>query len=398
MMKQEREAYCQRLVASLEEHGIQITGPVRGAFATIPRHRFVSSYYQQQASPSGLEWRRIDATESQEWFEQIYSLNPLITRVDEDGFPMSSSSDPTIMASMLDSLEVGRGQHVLEIGTGTGYNAALLAHLVGDPKLVTTIDIDPALIEEAHSNLEKTVGPGMTVVTGDGLQGHATNAPYDRIMATVSTSCVPEAWDQQLTPGGILICILQPAGAGCGGVLKAVKAANTGRMSGHIMRVATFMPAHQGRRKARRTIPLGYPLQASFPLEKAWFDPSSSSLFLDFDFQFYLYLMLPDFTTVQVQYKDETDFRTVISTEPASQGYVAFVPSSEQYQVELHGPSGYAQWNRLVQVSTFFRTLGQPKIADYRFEMDQAGQRLSLQRGQSLLYPFTTEVSRKKAT
>jgi hypothetical protein len=112
----------------------------------------------------------------------------------------------------------------------------------------------------------------------------------------------------------------------------------------------------------------------------------------DFDFQFYLYLMLPDFTTVQVQYKDDTDFRTVISTEPASRGYVSFIPNGEQYQVEIHGPNGYVQWNRLVQVYTFFGTLGKPKIADYSFEMDQAGQRLSLQRGQSLLYPFATEL------
>jgi hypothetical protein len=132
-------------------------------------------------------------------------------------------------------------------------------------------------------------------------------------------------------PGGVLVCVLQPPGSGCGGVLKAVKSAVTSRMSGHIMRVAVFMPAHQGRRKARRAISMGYPLVASFPLEKTWFDPSFSSLFFDFDFQFYLYLMLPDFTTVQVQYKDDTDFRTVISTEPASRGYVSFVPNGEQY-------------------------------------------------------------------
>jgi len=161
-------------------------------------------------------------------------------------------------------------------------------------------------------------------------------------------------------------------------------------MGGHIVHVAAFMPAHQGKRPARRTIALGSPKVSSFWLEKQWFDPTNAGLFLDGDFQFYLYQTLPDFTAIFLQTARHAQTRLVVSTGKPREGYVAFVQDGEGYQVEIHGSGGYAQWNQLVQVYTFFGVLGRPKITDYGFEMDRQGQRLSLQRGKSLLFPFMT--------
>lgn len=70
------------------------------------------------------------------------------------------------MAQMLEAFDLQSGMHVLEIGTGTGYNAALLAHLAGDPHLVTTMDIDGSAIERAKHVIPQVVGEGMTIVRG----------------------------------------------------------------------------------------------------------------------------------------------------------------------------------------------------------------------------------------
>ena len=73
----------------------------------------------------------------------VYSDEALITRRDDEGMPTSSASQPSVVAMMLEALDLEPGMRVLEIGAGTGYNAALMAEMVGDAGLVTTIDIDP---------------------------------------------------------------------------------------------------------------------------------------------------------------------------------------------------------------------------------------------------------------
>ncbi len=77
----------------------------------------------------------------------MYQNQALTTQVDARGLPTSSSSQPAVMALMLSYLDVKPGMRILEIGTGTGYNAALLVRLTGDPRLVTTLEIDSTLIK-----------------------------------------------------------------------------------------------------------------------------------------------------------------------------------------------------------------------------------------------------------
>ena len=110
----------------------------------------------------------------------------------------STVSAPVIVATMLELLALRPGLRVLEIGTGSGYNAALLASLVGDASLVTTIDIDERLVVAARSRLTALGWGGVTVVAGDGWEGVADGAPYDRIVATVGVSDVAPAWVAQL--------------------------------------------------------------------------------------------------------------------------------------------------------------------------------------------------------
>jgi protein-L-isoaspartate(D-aspartate) O-methyltransferase len=176
--------------------GLGAEGAVGDAFAAVPREAFVPEW----VSRVGLA--------------KIYEPGAvLVTQTDDAGRPTSSSSAPSIMAPMLSSLDVQPGHRVLEIGAGTGYNAALLAHLVGPKGRVTTIDVDPKLTRRARQALA-SVGVKVKVIDGDGRDGWPAGAPYDRIIATVASPTVPRTWYDQLTDGGLLEFPYQVVGLG----------------------------------------------------------------------------------------------------------------------------------------------------------------------------------------
>jgi protein-L-isoaspartate(D-aspartate) O-methyltransferase len=142
------------------------------------------------------------------WMTAVYSNDFIITQIDDgavDGAEdcTSSSSMPVIMLGMLNHLDAREGQQVLEIGTGTGYNAALLAHRLGAGNVVS-IEIDPEIAQQARTNLAKA-GRDVRVITGDGATGYPPGAPYDRIIATCSVETVPWAWVAQTRPGGVIV-------------------------------------------------------------------------------------------------------------------------------------------------------------------------------------------------
>ena len=122
-----------------------------------------------------------------------------------DGRPISSSSQPAIMAIMLEQLALQPGQRVLEIGAGTGYNAALIAHIVGKAGCVVTIDIDEDLVLIARQHLAAAGFDSVDVRCADGGYGHPEAAPYDRIILTASAWDITPAWFEQLAVGGQLV-------------------------------------------------------------------------------------------------------------------------------------------------------------------------------------------------
>jgi len=109
------------------------------------------------------------------------------------------------MATMLAQLNVGPGMSVLEIGAGTGYNAALLAYLVGLHGRVVSVDIDADVAAEAEQHLAAAGVDGVRVLCGDGWDGAPDAAPFDRIEVTVGAWDVSRHWVEQLRPGGILV-------------------------------------------------------------------------------------------------------------------------------------------------------------------------------------------------
>ena len=131
----------------------------------------------------------------------------------EGGTATSSASQPSMVAIMLEQLAVRPGHRVLEIGAGTGYNAALLAHLVGPGGTVTTVDIDPGLVDAAAAHLRAAGVSQVDLQCGDGAVGHPAGAPYDRIVLTVASADVRPEWVAQLAPGGRLLLPLELRGS-----------------------------------------------------------------------------------------------------------------------------------------------------------------------------------------
>lgn len=122
---------------------------------------------------------------------------------------LSCASVPSVVAMMLVQLDVRRGDNILEIGAGTGYNAALLAELAGAPGRVTSIDIDSDVALHARTMLDRAGYEHVHVIERDGLTGAPENAPYDRMLAAVGLWDVPTAWWDQLREGGRLVLPLR---------------------------------------------------------------------------------------------------------------------------------------------------------------------------------------------
>ncbi len=141
--------------------------------------------------------------------EALDAYTAYVTKRAADGRSLSSASAPTVVALMLDQLDVRPGHRVLEIGTGTGYNAALLSHLVGRNGHVVTVDIDPDATTRARTALDTTGHAGVDVITGDGADGAHGLGEFDRIVITAGAWDVPPAWTEQLAPDGRLVLPLR---------------------------------------------------------------------------------------------------------------------------------------------------------------------------------------------
>lgn len=201
----------QTLIEQLVDKGALTTPEWKTAFEQIPRHLFAPKF----TLPDNLGGQSHDVADSarrQEWLRAVYHDEALLTDFDEQRVLVSSCSAPTVVATMLEQSQATEGDSVLEIGTGTGWTAALLSHRLGSGS-VTSVDVNPAYVAQASQRLAVlSLAPRLAV--SDGYLGYPERAPYDRIIATASLRKVPPAWLAQTRPGGTILTDIRGAFAG----------------------------------------------------------------------------------------------------------------------------------------------------------------------------------------
>ncbi|GHF76986.1 O-methyltransferase [Kitasatospora xanthocidica] len=182
-----------------------------------------------------------------------YSDNPTYTKTDGSGTQISAASQPTIVALMLEQLDAQPGEHIFEAGAGTGVNAAYMATIVGPDGHVVAVDVDDDLVDSARKHLADAGVTNVDVVLGDGALGHPDGAPFDRVIATVSTNEMPTAWLQQLKPSGRIVLPLRLRGTASRVI--AFERGKDGWVSVDDQ-LAVFMPLRGSMDDARRTVQL----------------------------------------------------------------------------------------------------------------------------------------------
>lgn len=246
---------CNQMVSKLKQQGAIKSIEVEQAFSKVLRHKFIETFYL----PTDLQQPIINQPHNPnpEHLKLIYSNKSLITRV-SDGKASSSTSEPFLMAYMLELLALSPNLKVLEIGTGTGYNAALMSEIVGNQNQIVSVDIQEDVIAQTKRLLSNAGYPNINIVLGDGFYGVQEQAPYDRIIATVGTQDVSPHWVAQLSTSGLMILPLYH-----GGWNPLVKIWwQDDKLKGKVVGISGFMP-FGGNEFAYNPSPLGS--MTSFP-------------------------------------------------------------------------------------------------------------------------------------
>ncbi|WP_327582454.1 protein-L-isoaspartate(D-aspartate) O-methyltransferase [Nonomuraea sp. NBC_00507] len=219
------------LAAYLTTSGVLSPGTPDGAcwltaLHQVPRHLFVPARAWMQPQDERSEGLIDRNAYSDSWWRAVYSNTAIITQrgdgqpsiTDTSAAPTSSTSSPHVVFDFLRLLDLDHHHRVLEIGTGTGWTAAMLSWRLGDD-LVTTIEVDEAVAATATENL-KVAGLSPTQLVGDGALGAPDGAPYDRVHVTCGVRDIPYAWIEQTRPGGVIVLPYMPPHGGWGEQLR----------------------------------------------------------------------------------------------------------------------------------------------------------------------------------
>ncbi len=233
-MPETLQARLAEFAASLREAGAIQSDAVEHAFATVARHRCVPQF---RYGPKTITVPQ-DELPDGEVLDIVYSHKSLLTSTGQDGGPPSSSSAPTLMARMLEALDLHPGMRVLEIGAGTGYNAALITTITNAP--VVTVDAGATTAQGAAESIYRLgLDHQVTVIHGDGYLGEPSGAAFDRIIVTCGVAGLSPHWLDQLASDGLILAPV--AHGGVHPILAATN--NSGTVSANAVLWSDFMPA-----------------------------------------------------------------------------------------------------------------------------------------------------------
>ncbi|MFD5466024.1 methyltransferase domain-containing protein [Kitasatospora sp. NPDC127059] len=338
--KHEAEAGRARLASALIANG-SLTSDWLASYHAVPRHWFVPAVIWPGQGDGVRQGEAVNRhVDPGAWWRAVYSDVPLTTQWDDgehSGFtrgsiPTSSNSMPTMVFSMLSALSLDHGHRALEVGTGTGWNAALLSHRLGSDHVVT-VDIDQEVSADARLRLTRA-GFTPTCVVGDGSDGHRTGAKFDRVIATCSVRRLPYAWVEQSRPGAVIVAPWAPEYGG--EAIARLTVGGDGTASGRFVGSSAFMRLRR-QRTARPSSPeyLSGPWPADGAKSSTSLSPEQLGHWL---VMFAIGVQVPDAFPLVERYADGSYTLWLHDTAVTSWATVDWEPGRTAYTVVQSGP------------------------------------------------------------
>ena len=189
----------------------QIDQEIETAFIETPRHLFIRRY---KVSRKDEEWHEVNESNLEEHLSILYRDGSLVLWKEDDDKRVSSISQPSLVLYMLNLLKLEPGHKVLELGAGSGWNAALMGHIVGTEGHVYSMEIIPEVAKMATENIDRFGISNVSIIEGDGGDGCESESPFDRIIFTAGTFDLPRNLYHQIKEGGLLLVVIKNEGGG----------------------------------------------------------------------------------------------------------------------------------------------------------------------------------------
>lgn len=336
------------------------------ALATVPRELFLGdAVYRDDPGGGWVPVHRSDMS-AEDWLDLAYTDETWVTQIDgvlaEDATgpvmfsrPTSSSTFPGLVVRMLEVADIGEGDAVLEIGTGTGYSTALMCHRLGQDA-VTSIEYDPVIAARAKAAIA-AAGFAPTLIQGDGLVGYEANAPYDRLIATCAVRTIPAEWLGQVRAGAT---ITAPMLGWTGGVAFAhLKVDEGGSASGRFVADDVyFMPARPHLAPPRGDMTMGIGEVSASRLDPAILKDDTA-------------LFVAQLAVPGAQHGWAGDILTLLDPETRAQADVEPSPGGG-WVVHQHGP--VRLWDEVEKVIRKWKEAGQPHQSGFGLTVTREGQ------------------------
>jgi protein-L-isoaspartate O-methyltransferase len=366
---------------------LDTTDAVVAALHAVPRERFLPARIWVQETDEG-PYEPIDrAAEPERWMYDVYAADHAIVTQFDDGAtpwpergwrPSCSASQPSVVAGMLEALNIQPGARVLEIGTGTGYNAALLAELVGPHGHVLTVDVDAELVSAARRNLAAAgYQDRVEVLVADGATALTAAGSVDRVIATAAVQLgrLPYAWVAQTRLGGIVLAPVRAELAS--GPLVRLQVGADGVARGHAVRMRVgFMEL-----RAQRT------LGASCAALR-WDDPDAEAVRTEIDPftallceapRWAIAVSVPSCRYYLDKRTSERGHGVAWLLDPITGSWASVVPTtprSDHYLARQSGPRRL--WDEAATAYRWWNQQGQPAIETWQWTITPHRQRISL--------------------
>jgi protein-L-isoaspartate(D-aspartate) O-methyltransferase len=187
-----------------------ISEPTQKAYLATPRHLFVKRYREVGTK----EWNEVNEDNLESHLARLYQDKALVLFGEDPVNLQSTISQPSFVLRILDMLQLKPGQKVFELGAGSGWNAALMGHLVGPEGHVYSLEILPEAAGTAWATIKQLGINNVSIIEADGGEGYSKEAPYDRAIFTAGTYDLPHHFFEQIVDGGLLLVIIKNEGGG----------------------------------------------------------------------------------------------------------------------------------------------------------------------------------------